>query len=204
MIVPQSEKMAQHALYLRPQQLPHAVSTAMRSQQSKRGVASSARTPRRQRGSGLCHSALHGAGTLKQRVFFVQAAMASARTGHHRVQRVYFYYVNHLGNLYPLESAASLGGPLPFGPACVRGAPLDFVLSRIVPRPPDMETPPNLDPRFRWVSPCGRELNYVAAAATPIVFHTLEGTTLVSVPRGCLVGGDAGRPAVRTRAVHAV
>ena len=82
--------------------------------------------------------------------------------------REYFYYVSHLGGLYPLECREALRcARLPFGPASVKGSPLDFIMARVV---------PNAEARdeFKWVSPCGKERNYLAAAYTPVVFHTLE------------------------------
>lgn len=87
------------------------------------------------------------------------------------MKRTYFYYVSHLGRLYSLDGPA-VPHPTPFGPACVRGPPLDFILSRVVPSSEPYSR------EFRWASPCGREMNWLAAAATPIVFVALAGQEL--------------------------
>lgn len=38
-----------------------------------------------------------------------------------RIAREYYYYVSHLGHLYPLESRGAILNALPFGPAFVKG-----------------------------------------------------------------------------------
>jgi len=53
---------------------------------------------------------------------------------------------------------------------------------------------------YPFVSPCGKELNFIRPAATPIVFHCLTGT-LNTEKRQLLFGGNLTQPMDYTRIV---
>ena len=77
--------------------------------------------------------------------------------------RRYYYYVDMQGNLYLDEHKRKGVGTSLKDPRF-----LDFFFSRLqLP-----ETPPP-DVRFPFLSPCGREANWVRSADTPIVFSDL-------------------------------
>lgn len=81
----------------------------------------------------------------------------------HAVQREYFYYVSSRGGLYledtlPKNIATSLKSPkfLTFFTQQLRKNDGKYAAA------------------YPWVSPCGKEMNYVSAALTPVVFTALQ------------------------------
>jgi hypothetical protein len=89
--------------------------------------------------------------------------------------RAYFYYVNHYGNLYVLED--EFQRKMPFGPSFLKDKKfLDFFFKRLQKNDDfNLKTHPD----FPFVSKCGRELNFVKCAETPIVFQNLEKQCLI-------------------------
>ena len=80
--------------------------------------------------------------------------------------REWFYYVDEQGHLYNVVETFAHA---PFGPTFFRDIKfLNFFFRHI--RKNDTKK----HSRFPWVSPCGKELNYVCAKDTPIVYHTLS------------------------------
>jgi hypothetical protein len=100
-------------------------------------------------------------------------------------QRVYFYYVDLHGRLYLDEDgqlpAAATIRPKVFNIATCLKEPkfLDFFFRQM--RVNDLEAAHRAD-GYGHVSPCGRELNFVRAADTGVVFSRLEGNRLFYAP----------------------
>lgn len=88
-------------------------------------------------------------------------------------RRLYFYSVDHNGHLFMADSKHRN-----FVTAHKDAAFLKFFFSRIrAARPSDpgfAECAAPLHGRFPWVSPCGRELNFIACEDTPIVYDRME------------------------------
>lgn len=83
----------------------------------------------------------------------------------HAAQREYFYYVSSRGGLYledtvPKNIATSLKSP----------KFLSFFTQQL------RKNEGKHAKSYPWISPCGKEMNYVSAALTPVVFTALEGT----------------------------
>jgi hypothetical protein len=101
-------------------------------------------------------------------------------------RRCYFYNVDLQGRLF-LEEV------LPKNIAtCIKDNKfLNFFFSRIrktSERDHEFMDSHNVPPEdYPFVSPCGKELNFIRPAATPIVFHTLQDNQL-------LFGGDLSQP----------
>ncbi|KAH9251140.1 hypothetical protein BASA81_011039 [Batrachochytrium salamandrivorans] len=95
-------------------------------------------------------------------------------------KRVYFYQVDTRGRLF-LDSPNLLRRN---DATCLRAPQfLDFFFSRIRPvagAPPQSIPPKWKEPlelfgaEYKWMSPCGKELNLVRAEDTPIVYRGLE------------------------------
>lgn len=95
-------------------------------------------------------------------------------------RRVYFYQVDTRGRLF-LDSPTLLRRN---DATCLRAPQfLDFFFSRIrpvagappTPMPPKWKEPLELfGDEYRWMSPCGKELNLVKAEDTPVVYRGLE------------------------------
>ena len=128
------------------------------------------------------------------------------------IERRYYYYVDLQGRLFldgcdPKNIATSLKD----------GRFLDFFFTRL--RARDATTPPRRErarssgssvrggiapdfaPSFAFISPCGREHNFVRAADTPIVFHSLVraiaptgGPPCGSAPDTLLYGHSLAQP----------
>ncbi|KAG0243447.1 hypothetical protein BGX31_010730 [Mortierella sp. GBA43] len=77
--------------------------------------------------------------------------------------RPYFYYIDIHGHIFLQDTT-----PKNFTSCYKDPRFLDFFVSRIKPN----DT--GLFPEFAWISPCGKELNFVEAADTPITFHGLQ------------------------------
>ena len=83
----------------------------------------------------------------------------------HAAEREYFYYVSSRGGLYledtvPKNIATSLKSP----------KFLSFFTQQL------RKNEGKHADAYPWISPCGKEMNYVSAALTPVVFTALEGT----------------------------
>ncbi|CEL92074.1 unnamed protein product [Vitrella brassicaformis CCMP3155] len=78
--------------------------------------------------------------------------------------REYFYVVGHQGHLF-LEDTE----PKNIATSLKDGKFLDFFWRQLR----ENTSRPDLAERYPWVSPCGRELNWVRAEEAPIVFHSL-------------------------------
>lgn len=78
-------------------------------------------------------------------------------------QRRFFFTVDLLGRLFNAEARARSVA------TCLRGDRLlDFFFQQLRPNTTGLH-----ERAFPWLSPCGKELNFVAADDTPIVFHDL-------------------------------
>lgn len=85
----------------------------------------------------------------------LRAQQLPSRLAFRRMEREYFYRVDASGQLS--HDASVLSDP----------AFLDFFFKRLVPNNTGRH------PEFPYVSPCAGELNFVAPAGAPIVFHSL-------------------------------
>jgi hypothetical protein len=89
------------------------------------------------------------------------------------MMRRYYFYVSHLGHLYPVENAVQT----PFGPTYLKEKRfLKFFFSHlrrsVISDNEDLSVWP-------FVSVCGRELNFVRSASrTPVVFQQLHENVL--------------------------
>ncbi|KAF9944501.1 hypothetical protein BGZ65_011963, partial [Modicella reniformis] len=77
--------------------------------------------------------------------------------------RPYFYYIDLHGQVFLQDTT-----PKNFTSCYKDPKFLDFFISRIKPNSTA------LFPEYPWVSPCGKELNFVEVADTPIIFHGLQ------------------------------
>mmetsp|Transcript_43497 Transcript_43497/g.109790 ORF Transcript_43497/g.109790 Transcript_43497/m.109790 type:complete len:173 (-) Transcript_43497:292-810(-) len=81
--------------------------------------------------------------------------------------RVYFYYINLHGNLYSLDSAEP--ARLPHGPAFLRDPVfLRFFTQRIA-----LNDTGKYLPTYKYLSKCGKELNFLRCADTCVVFQEM-------------------------------
>ncbi|KAF9351676.1 hypothetical protein BGX34_000421 [Mortierella sp. NVP85] len=77
--------------------------------------------------------------------------------------RPYFYYIDIHGRVFLQDTT-----PKDLTSCYKDPRFLDFFISRIKPNST------GLFPEYSWISPCGKELNFVEAADTPITFHGLQ------------------------------
>ena len=87
-----------------------------------------------------------------------------------KAPREYFFYLNDHGHLHHLISKDAFeNGKVPVGPAHLRNDKfLDFFFTMLK----ENETKKNT--KYKWVSKCRGELNYLWPSDTPIVFHGLK------------------------------
>lgn len=109
------------------------------------------------------------------------------------MQRLYFYYLSPLGHLYHLseekaiccfinvkeKQIASRAASLPTGPAHLKMIPfLNFFFRQLRPSKPNLaemsENQQKLQKYFPYQSACKGEMNFLHAAETPFVFHSLD------------------------------
>lgn len=93
---------------------------------------------------------------------------SSAFFAEHAKARRYFYTVDLLGRLFSAETRARNLA------TCVKdNKALDFFFKQLRPNATGL-----LEREYPWISPCGAELNFVAADDTPIVFTGLVDSQL--------------------------
>jgi hypothetical protein len=88
-------------------------------------------------------------------------------TDAYNAARHYFYYINVHGHLYSIMRPDL--SSLPTGPTFLRDAKqLHFFFKRLQTNRTNL-----FADQFPFVSPCGKELNFVACADRPVVFQDL-------------------------------
>jgi hypothetical protein len=81
----------------------------------------------------------------------------------HAAARRYFFHVDLHGRLFSVDTAVRSVA------TSVKGVrPLDFFFAQLRPNTTGL-----FEREYPWVSPCGKELNFVAAEDTPVVFIDL-------------------------------
>lgn len=97
------------------------------------------------------------------------------------IEREYFYRIDSQGYLYHDRTLLT---DLKF---------LDFFFKRLQPNATGLHTD------YPYVSPCGREMNYIACAGTPIVFHAIEDNCLYYNHTGLNVAFDPDSLCINSR-----
>ncbi|KAI8597790.1 hypothetical protein EDD21DRAFT_384514 [Dissophora ornata] len=100
-------------------------------------------------------TSLHDRGQLPDRNTLAQLQAKGVRP--------YFYYVDIHGQVFLQDTY-----PKNFTSCYKDPKFLDFFITRVKPNTT------SLFPEYAWLSPCGKEFNFVEAADTPIVFHGLK------------------------------